>query len=126
MTHILLLVGYRPLRHALNVTLRRTGWQVDIARTEQETLQALDQQPYDVFVVDMDMATGAGWRVLRALQTLPNPPPVVALMHPESPSLPEAITLGACVILYKTVGRQALLNGIQTALQASLSQAYEE
>jgi DNA-binding NtrC family response regulator len=123
MPHILLLVGYRPLRHALNVTLRRTGWQVAIAQTEQETLQALDQQSYDVFVVDMDMATGAGRRVLRALQTLPNPPPVVALMNPESPFIPEAMTPGACVILYKTVGRQALLNGIQTALQAASSQA---
>jgi DNA-binding response OmpR family regulator len=126
MTHILLLVGYRPLRHALNATLRRTGWQVDLAQTDQETLQALDRQPYDVIVVDMDMATGDSRRVLRALRTLPNPPPVVALMNPESPSIPGATTLGACVILYKTVGRQALLNGIQTALQASSSEAYEE
>ena len=117
MTHILFLVGYRPLRHALNATLRRTGWQIDMTQTEQETLQALKQQPYDVFVVDMDMPTGDSWRVLRTLRSLPNPPPVVALMNPESPSIPEAITLGACVILYKTVGRQALLNGIQTALK---------
>jgi len=126
MTHILLLVGYRPLRHALDITLRRTGCQVDMAQTEQETLQALDEQPYDVCVVDMDMATGDSRRVLRTLRTLPNPPPVVALMNPESPSTSEAITLGACVILYKTVGRQALLNGIQTALQASSSQTCEE
>jgi DNA-binding response OmpR family regulator len=126
MTHILLFVGYRPLRHALNITLRRTGWQVDMAQTEQETLQALEQQPYDVFVVDMDMSTGDSRRVLQALRTLPNPPPVVALMNPESPLIPEAITLGACVILYKTVGRQALLNGIQTALQVSSSHACEE
>ena len=126
MMHILLLVGYRSLRHALNVTLKRTGWQVDMVQTEQETLQALDQQPYDVFVVDMDMATGDSWRVLRALQTLRNSPPVVALMNPESPSIPETTPLDACVILYKMVGRQALLDVIQTALQASSSQACEE
>lgn len=126
MTHILLLVGYRPLRHALNVALRRTGWQVDMAQTAQETLHALDQQPYDVFVVDMDTTTADSPRILQALRTLPNRPPVVALMHPESPSISEAMTLGAHVILYKTVGRQALLNGIQTALQVSPSRAYEE
>ena len=97
-----------------------------MTQTEQETLQALEQQSYDVFVVDMDMPTGDSWRVLRTLRSLPNPPPVVALMNPENPSIPEAITLGACVILYKTVGRQALLNGIQTALQASSSQACKE
>jgi CheY-like chemotaxis protein len=126
MTHILLLVGYRPLRYALNATLRRTGWQVDLAQTDQETLQALDQQPYDVIVVDMDMATGDSWRVIQALRTLPNPPPVVALMNPESPSILGAIPLDTCVTLYKTVRRQALLDGIQTALQASSSEAYEE
>jgi DNA-binding response OmpR family regulator len=119
MTHILLLVGYRPLRHALSATLRHTGWQVDLVQTDQETLQALEQQSYDVFVVDMDITTGDGWRALRALQTLPDPPPVVALVNPESPLIVEAMTLGGCLILYKTVGRQDLLNGIQAALQVS-------
>jgi hypothetical protein len=67
----------------------------------------------------MDITTGDGWRALRALQTLPDPPPVVALVNTESPLIVEAMTQGGCLILYKTVGRQDLLNGIQAALQVS-------
>jgi CheY-like chemotaxis protein len=113
---ILVLEDYAPLRRVLATLLRREGYRVVLARTAQETLQALERQANDLLIADMDISTGDGWHVLRTLQSLQNSLPVVALLNPESPRVHKAKALGVRTILRKPVGRQALLTGLK-ALQ---------
>src|SRR5512145_2103768 len=118
---ILIMESYSPTRHALAMTLRRAGWEVDLAETDHETLNALKQEVYDVILLDVDVPTGDGWRVLSALQAAHNSVPLVALIGAEGFSRQQARALGACVVLSKPVGRDMLISGVMAALEDPLS-----
>jgi DNA-binding response OmpR family regulator len=108
--------SYSPTRHALAMTLERAGWEVELAETDHEALKALEQAGYDVILLDVDVSTGDGWRVLSALREANNTIPVVVLIGSEGISDYQARILGACVVLRKPVGRDALLSGVMEAL----------
>ena len=115
---ILILEDYPPLRRVLTALLQRAGYRVALAHTARETLQMLGQHIYDVLVMDMDSAKGDGWRVIRVLQAAPRHLPVVVLLSPQSHWVCSVMTLGVQTVLYKPVGRQVLLKGIETSLTA--------
>jgi CheY-like chemotaxis protein len=123
MAQILVFVPYPAMRQALALALRQAGWQVALAHTDGEALKALEQAPYDALVLDMDSPTGNSWSILQTLQVSPKPIPVVGLSDPESPGMPEAQALGVRVILSKPVSKQALMIGINAALQVRPDQS---
>jgi CheY-like chemotaxis protein len=123
MPQILVVVPYPAMRQALALALRQAGWQVALAQTDGEALKALEQTPYDALVLDMDSPTGNSWSILQTLQVSPKPIPVVGLSDPESPGMPEAQALGVRVILSKPVSKQALMIGINAALQVRPDQS---
>lgn len=113
---ILILEDYPPLRRVLTALLQRAGYRVALAHTARETLQLLEQHIYDLLVMDMDSAKADGRRVIQVLQAAPRHLPVVALLSPQSHWVRGVMTLGVQTVLYKPVGRQALLQGIKTSL----------
>ena len=117
MGRILILENYSPTRHALALTLQRAGWDVDLAQTDQEALLALEQAVYDVLLVEADGPTGDGWRVLTTLHGGQNAIPVVVLVGQEDLRQHRAWALGANVVLSKPIGREALLAGVQEAIE---------
>jgi CheY-like chemotaxis protein len=117
MQRVLVLENYPPTRRALALTLQRAGWEVGLAQTDQETLEIVGQKLYDVLLLDMSMPTGDGWTVLEALWAVHNTPPVVALVESESHSQRRLQALGVRIILSKPVGREALIAGVQAALE---------
>lgn len=119
MRHVLILEQYQPTRQALELTLRRAGWKVTLTTTDRELLVALEHKPYDVVLIDLDMPTGDGWRVLETLSTTHNPTPVVALLGQESQRRPDALNLGVKVILPKPLGRRTLLAGLRKVRDGS-------
>jgi CheY-like chemotaxis protein len=123
MPQILVVVPYPAMRQALALALRQAGWQVALPHTDGEALTALEQAPYDALVVDMDSPTGNSWSILQALQVSRKSIPVVALFGPESPGVPEAQALGVRVILPKPVSKQALMTGVNAALQVRPGQS---
>ena len=110
---ILILEDYAPLRRVLAVTLQRAGCQVTLARSACEALRVLEQHAYDTLLVDMDMANGESWKVLRALDTVRHPIPIVVLLSPEHGAWHELESCGVRAILLKPVGKEALLSGIR-------------
>jgi DNA-binding response OmpR family regulator len=114
---ILVLEDYAPLRRIQTVTLQRAGWRVVQAQSAREALQQLQRQHFDVVLLDMDVATGESWRVLRRLQAEQQQVPVVALLSPGTQRALELQAGSPCVVLAKPVGRQALLAGLDKALQ---------
>jgi two-component system OmpR family response regulator len=113
---ILIMESYSPTCHALAMTLRREGWEVDLTETDHEALKALEQEMYNVILLDVDVPTGDGWRVLLALQAAHNTIPVVVLIGTEGSSGRQARVLGACSVLSKPVGREVLLSSVMQAL----------
>jgi DNA-binding response OmpR family regulator len=114
---ILILENYPSTRQALAVTLRRAGWEVTLVETDHEAVTILEQEAYDILLLDVDVPTGDGWRVLQALQAAHHSIPVVALIGMEGKSRQRALALGACLVLAKPVGRKTLLAGVRTALK---------
>jgi DNA-binding response OmpR family regulator len=80
-------------------------------------LLALQQAAYDVLLLEADGPTGDGWRVLTTLHSGQNAIPVVVLVGQEDWRQHRAWSLGASVVLSKPVGREALLAGVQEALE---------
>jgi DNA-binding response OmpR family regulator len=113
---ILIMESYSPTCHALAMTLRREGWEVGLTETDHEALKALEQEVYNVILLDVDVPTGDGWRVLSALQAAHNTIPVVVLIGTEGSSGQQARGLGACSVLSKPVGREVLLSSVMQAL----------
>jgi len=114
---ILILADYAPLCRIITVTLQRAGCQVALARSACEALRVLEQQAYDTLLVDMDMANGESWRVLRALDTAPHPISIVVLLSPGNGERQELEALGVHTVLPKPVGQEALLRGVRLTLQ---------
>jgi CheY-like chemotaxis protein len=123
MSRILVFVPYPAMRQALALALQQAGWQVTLAQTDREALTALEQTTYQALVLDMDSPTGDSWRILQALQGSPRAIPVVALFGPESHRVPEAQALGAHVILPKPISKEALMTGVNAALQVRSGQS---
>jgi len=115
MPRILILESYRPTRQALAMILEREGWEVTLSQTEQETFGALVDSDYDVLLVDLEMSTGDGWRVLQHLMS-DRATPIIAILDQESQRSQQAHDLGARAILYKPIRRKRLLDSAAAAL----------
>ncbi len=123
MSHILVFAPYPAMRQALALALQQAGWQVALAQTDRDALTAIEQTTYNALVLDMDIPTGDSWRILQALQRSQQTIPVVALFGPESHRVLEAQALGAHVILPKPVRKEALMTGVNAALQVHSGQS---
>lgn len=117
MPRILILEDYPPLRRVQATTLQRAGWDVVSVTSAQETLRAIEQSDFDVLLVDMDIATGESWAVLRVLHSRRGRYPTVALLSSGNRRQQELAALGAKVVLYKPVDKETLLMGVKMALQ---------
>lgn len=115
---ILILEDYLPLRRVLAALLQQAGYQVALARSAREALQMLRQQAYDLLVMDLDSSNMDVRRMVEVLQTVPHHLPVVALLSPQSHWVDNSKALDVQTVLYKPIGRQALLTGIETSLQS--------
>jgi DNA-binding response OmpR family regulator len=114
---MLILEPYSPTGQALAVILQRAGWQVTLSQTARAALAALRRHSYDALLVDLDIATGDGWRVLQSLQLQTTTLPIIAMLGPESREHTRAQALGVRTVLPKPVDRKQLLKSTSTLLQ---------
>jgi DNA-binding response OmpR family regulator len=114
---VLVFINYPPLRHVLAAILRRAGCQVGLALSAHEALHALEQRGYDVLLLDMDVAPRERQSILQGLRTVRAPIPVVALQSPGGRRQQGVEYFEAGIILPKPVSREAVLTGIELALQ---------
>ena len=117
MSRILLLVDYPPLGRALAFTLRRAGYQVELACSTTDILLAVTQHTCDVLLLDMTQANSTRWRLLQAIHRTPQAVPLVALLEPEDPRWQSIAACAACLpLLTHLVRKQTLLGCLHTAL----------
>jgi DNA-binding response OmpR family regulator len=119
---VLIFVEYSPLRRVLAAILQRAGCQVVLSLSAQETLHALEQRGCDVLLLDMDVTARESQRILQGLRTVRAPVPIVALQSPGGRRQPGIAHFEAGVMLPKPVSREALLTGIELALQKAMRQ----
>lgn len=78
---ILIAEDERPLSHALELKLRHEGFNVAIATNGEECLRLLDEQTFDVLLLDLMMPVVDGFQVLEGLRKKSKAPTVFVLSN---------------------------------------------
>ena len=78
---ILIVEDERPLSHALDLKLQHEGFATAIAQNGEECLKLIDEQTFDVVLLDLMMPVLDGFQVLERLQQKTNRPTVFVLSN---------------------------------------------
>ncbi len=106
------------IRQVLQRTLQKEGYQVETAANGQEALQKLQQNPYDLLLLDLNMQPVDGLEVLRlAHEKDPDLIVIVLTGHSSLESAVACLRLGAFDYLYKPARadeiRQRVADGLK-------------
>jgi DNA-binding response OmpR family regulator len=119
-SQVLIFVKYPSLCRVLAAILRRAGCEVVLALSAREALHALEHRGCDVLLLDMDANPRERQRILQRLRTVRAPIPIVALQSPGGRRQQGIEHFEVGVTLPKPVSREALLTGIDLALQKAM------
>ena len=78
---VLIVEDERPLAHALELKLQHEGFETAVAVNGQECLRLIDEQQFDVVLLDMMMPVMDGFQVLQELHKRPSQPTVFVLSN---------------------------------------------
>ena len=108
---ILIVDDDETVRRSYLRSLESMSCQVAAARDGEEALQAMEQTPFDVVLLDMRMPGQDGLSVLRTIkQKWPESEVVIITGYPTVGSAKEAVRLGAFDYVAKPVGPQDVIN----------------
>ncbi|MFO1006646.1 MAG: response regulator [Planctomycetaceae bacterium] len=68
-----------PNRELIRLVLRRTGLTVDEAENGQHAISAVEKQPYDIILMDMQMPVMDGYEAAKLLRQMGRTMPIIAL-----------------------------------------------
>jgi len=93
---ILIVEDERPLAHALDLKLQHVGWQTTVATDGKQALTLLQEQTFDVALLDLMMPQMDGFQVLTELQKQSGAPKIFVLSNLNQPEDEKrALELGA-------------------------------
>lgn len=78
---ILIIEDEKPLAHALELKLQKSGCQVTVARNGQEGLDLLDRSQFTAVLLDLMMPIVDGFQVLEHIKTLEHKPTTFVLSN---------------------------------------------
>ena len=114
---ILIVDDDEVVRRSYLRSLESCSVSVEAASNGEEALQAMEQNPVDVVLLDMRMPGMDGLTVLRTIkQKWPESEVVIITGYPTVDSAKEAVRLGAYDYLAKPVGPQDVVNVTDSAI----------
>ncbi len=91
-----------------------TSYKVSAVTSGTEALKTLSDQRCDVVLLDHNLPDVDGLTILKVIQALPTPPPVIMLSGNDSANLlQEAKRLGAAGFLHKSLPAEELLSAVR-------------
>lgn len=116
-TRILVVDDNEVVRHSFLRSLTGTHCKVDAAWSGEEALRAMEQQAFDVVLLDLRMPGMGGMEVLKAIKDKwPETEVVVITGYPCVETAKEAVRLGAYNYLAKPVGPGDVINAANDAV----------
>ena len=98
-------------------SLQGISCNIATAGNGEEALETMEQNPFDVVLLDMRMPGQDGLSVLRTIkQKWPESEVVIITGYPTVDSAKEAVRLGACDYVAKPVGPQDVINVADAAM----------
>ncbi len=122
-THILYIDDDAALGRLVQRTLGRRGYDVESVTEAETGLARVEQQAFDVVILDHDLGTTWGLEVLARLRERPAPPPVVYVTASSDITVAvQALKAGAVDYVLKTVGDDfevLLISAIEQAIETA-------
>jgi len=118
--HILVVDDTEDIRHIFSVAFTAAGHQVKTAATGNEALELVGHYQFDAVLLDVEMPTMSGWKVLEAIRQVPGSgllPVILFTAHGNVTSDSYAKMLGAYALLHKPVAPTEILNIINRAME---------
>ena len=116
-TKILVVDDNEVVRHSFLRSLTGTHCRVEAAWNGEEALRAMEQQAFDVVLLDLRMPGMDGMQVLKAIKDKwPETEVVVITGYPSVETAKEAVRLGAHNYLAKPVGPVDVINAANDAV----------
>lgn len=85
-----------PIAKALKLKLEKSGFEVNIAKNGEEALSMLEEEKYDLMLLDLIMPVMDGFSVLKEIRKKENPIPIIVLSNlSQEEDLKKAEDLGA-------------------------------
>ena len=123
MAHILIVDDDAAFRGSLGETLQDLGHTVLQAASTEAGLHRLRTEPVDVAIVDLRMPGEDGLAFLRKAAGISSAPCIMLTAYASGGNTIEAMRLGAFDHLTKPVGRAALVQALQRALDSAQASA---
>lgn len=118
--HILVVDDDNNIRHLFSAAFALAGHQAKTAATGTEALELVKEHRFDAVLLDVEMPTMSGWKVLEAIQRMPvsGHLPVILFTAHENPSSDAyAKILGAYALLRKPAAPTEILEVIARAIE---------
>ena len=116
-TKILVIDDEEIIRRSYARILAGDNYNVEVAWNGIKALQAMEQRPVDVVLLDQSMPGMDGMSVLKAIKAQwPEIEVVVITGNPSIESAKEAVALGAYDYLAKPVGPDEVINATRSAM----------
>ena len=116
-TRILIVDDDDAVRLSYLRSLAGARYSVQAAWDGTEALRAMEQQPFDVILLDLRMPGMDGMSVLKAIkERWPESEVVIITGYPSLETVKEAVQLGACDYLSKPVGPHEVIHAANGAL----------
>jgi two-component system, OmpR family, KDP operon response regulator KdpE len=122
---ILVVDDDQPLLRALSISLGARGYQIDIAHTGEEALDAAAHHHPDVILLDLGLPGIDGVDVIRGLRGWSQVPVIVLSARHQGASKVEALDAGADDYVTKPFAMDELLARIRAALRRSVGTEVE-
>ena len=107
----------QPLLRALSISLGARGYEIDVARTGEEALDAAAHRHPDVILLDLGLPGIDGVDVIRGLRGWSQVPVIVLSARHQGPAKVEALDAGADDYVTKPFAMDELLARIRAALR---------
>jgi DNA-binding response OmpR family regulator len=119
---ILVVDDEAPIRMTLERLLRRRGYEVTVAGSGEEALEALDRQPFELLLLDLKLPGISGLDVARHARTL-QPAAAILLLtgHAALEDEPDATGLGAFEYMLKTASPEDVLTRVADTIRRRAS-----
>jgi DNA-binding response OmpR family regulator len=119
-SRILVVDDEAPIRITLERLLRRRGYSVTVAASGEEALALLDQDTFDLVLLDLKLPGISGLEVAGYARTL-QPAPAILLLtgHAAPEGAPDATRLDAFEYMLKTASPEEVLARVAASVKQS-------
>jgi two-component system, NtrC family, response regulator HydG len=92
-------------------------YQVEVSQSVADAIEAIDQRPFDLYVLDFKLRDGCGLEIAERIRSKKSGAPIILLSgcHPDSIAL-RAQELGIVEMIEKPFSREMIFHAVQKAI----------